>query len=39
MPTKEEIDAASTNRTSDGLILRVAGRVFEYNRLGVQEAE
>ena len=39
LPTKEEIDAASTNRTSDGLILRVAGRVFEYNRLGVQEAE
>ena len=39
LPTKDEIDAASANRTSNGLILRVAGRVFEYDRLGVQEAE
>ena len=39
LPSKEEIDAAYADRTPAGIILHVAGRVFEYDRLGVQPAE
>ena len=38
LPTKEEIEAANAHRTSTGLVLHVAGRVFEYDRYGVREA-
>lgn len=37
LPTKEEIAAASADRTATGLILHVADHVFEYDRLGVQD--
>ena len=39
LPTKEEIDAAYAVPTPTGLILHVAGRVFQYDRLGVRQAE
>ena len=39
LPPKGEIEAAAANPTSNGLILHVAGRMFEYDRLGVQEAD
>ena len=35
-PSKDEIDAAYAEATPDGLILRVGGRVFQYDRLGVR---
>lgn len=38
LPTKEEVEAAYVDRTSRGLVLQVAGRGFEYDRCGVQEA-
>ncbi|MDE0446483.1 MAG: CRISPR-associated helicase Cas3' [Spirochaetaceae bacterium] len=39
LPTKEEIEAVYVDRTSKGLVLKVAGRVFEYDRCGVHEAD
>ena len=38
LPSKDEIDAAYGEPTSEGLTLHVGGRVFPYDRLGVRPA-